>query len=321
MSCWGYLGEVSDLMDDRIEALVFGSVVLDVICYPVDEVPRHECIGFEQAYVGPGGVASNVAVGLAALGIKTALAARLGTDDSAGLMERYWERAGVDTSFIQRQPGASTGLSIGLVDRRGQPRFIHTPGSSGSLSADDLDLEGAARRGSRSLTVAGFFILPGLQDGGLPGVLQRARQLGMITSLDVVNSPGMDDAGPLWPCLPHLDYFLCNAKEAARLTGLDDPPAAAAYLKRRGAGVALVKMGDRGVWAEGEDFSGLVPAPAARVVDTTGAGDAFAAGLVAALLRGAGLEEACRQANAAGARMVAALGATAAWNIPPAPET
>ena len=296
-----------------MEAVVLGNVTLDILCYPVEEVPRHESIPFERAAVGPGGCGSNVAVGLCALGVQTALVARVGTDDAADLIERYWKRVGLDTRFVRRVPDQPTAVSVGLVDRQAQPRFIHTPGANAGLTVDDLELETLADEGARVLHIGGFLVLPGLLDGRLPGRLAEARARGILTSLDVVISRAHPDPTPLWPCLPYLDLFLCNLREARYLTGRQDPAAAARALRVQGVRTVVVKLGAEGCWAEGAGFSGRIPAPQVEVVDTTGAGDAFAAGLIAALLRGADLETACRAGNEAGARVVGTLGTVAAW--------
>ena len=66
-----------------MDAVVFGNVTLDTLCYPVDDVPRHQSIPFDRAIVAPGGCGSNTAIGLCALGVPTALVARIGTDDAA----------------------------------------------------------------------------------------------------------------------------------------------------------------------------------------------------------------------------------------------
>ena len=62
----------------NLDAIVFGNVTLDILCYPVNEVPRHESISFEDVTVSPGGCGSNTAIGLAALGIPTGIVARAG---------------------------------------------------------------------------------------------------------------------------------------------------------------------------------------------------------------------------------------------------
>lgn len=296
-----------------MEAVVFGNVTLDVLCQPVDDVPRRESIVFGRASVGPGGCGSNVAVGLCALGVPTALVACTGSDDAAFLVRSYWERVGLDTRFVRQVPGAPTAVSVGLVDSEAQPRFIHTPGANAALTVDDLDVCALASEGARVLHVGGFFALPGLLDGRLSELLSLTRECGLLTTLDVIRSTTMANPGPLWPCLPHLDVFLCNAPEARVLTGEGDPVAAARALRSRGASAVVVKLGSEGCWLEGDGLRERVPAVPSAVEDTTGAGDAFAAGFIAALLRGDDLAAACEAGNAAGARVVRAFGAVASW--------
>ncbi len=296
-----------------IEAIVFGNVTLDVICKTVDDVPRHESLAFDQVAVMPGGCGSNVALGLLALGVPTALIACVGSDDAAGIVRNFWGRFGMDQRFVRVMEGQSTGTSVGLVDSEAQPRFIHSPGANAFLSVDALDLPTLAAEGARALHIAGYFVLPGILDGRLPVTLARAQQFGMFTSLDVVRSTRMQDPSSLWPNLPYLDLFLCNAHEAWRLTGEEAPDRAGRSLRDRGAKSVIVKLGRDGCWLESATFSGQIEAPRVEVVDTTGAGDAFAAGLIKALLKDERMEVACQSANQAGAHIVGTLGAVGAW--------
>jgi sugar/nucleoside kinase (ribokinase family) len=133
--------------------------------------------------------------------------------------------------------------------------------------------------------------------------------------LDVVHSPRMEHPDPLWTCLPHLDVFLCNQREAATITGLEDYRAAAGVLRQRGARAVIVKLGQEGCWVDKESGQEHVPGVPAQVVDTTGAGDAFAAGLLAALASGADLVTACQAGNRAGALIVGALGTVTGWDV------
>jgi sugar/nucleoside kinase (ribokinase family) len=300
------------LGEGRVGAAVFGNATLDVLCSPVDDVPRHESIAFDRAAIGPGGCGSNVAIGLSALGVSTALVACIGADDAGALIERAWEQAGVDTRFVRRLPGVPTAVSVGLVDSAAQPRFVHTPGANAGLTADDLDLSALAAEGARALHVGGFLVLPGVPGTPMAGVLAEARGRGLITTLDVAVS-SRSNPDDLWPCIGHLDLFLCNAREARHLTGKADPASAARALRDRGARAVVVKLGADGCRVVGDGLDLCVPAEPVDPVDSTGAGDAFAAGLISALLRGAGLEEACRAGNEAGARVLGALGAVAAW--------
>jgi sugar/nucleoside kinase (ribokinase family) len=299
-----------------MKAAVFGNVTLDVICKTVDDVPRHASLSFEQVRVSPGGCASNVALGLAGLDVQTALIAHSGDDDAAFLIHRYWQRAGLDVSRVQRIPGTPTGTSIGLVDSDAQPRFIHTSGANATLTVDDLHPAELAQWGAGVLHIAGFFVLPGLLDGRLPGALADARRQGLFTSLDVVRSPRMQQPEALWPCLPHLDLFQCNAAEAQIITGRDQPEEAAALFRSRGSRAVVVKAGERGCWLDCDaSLDGVArqewtPAlPVENVVDTTGAGDAFAAGLLASWLAQRDLLKACQAGHRAAARIVQHLGA------------
>ena len=296
-----------------MRALVIGNVTLDVICSPVDEVPRHESIMFQQAAVGPGGCASNTAVVLAALGVPVGIAACIGNDEAARLARRTWQRYGVDTRFVETV-NTSTAVSVGLVDSDHQPRFIYTPGANAALTPDRIRPAAYAALGARWLHLAGYFTLPGLLTPDLAPVLRRAREVGLTVSLDVVTTPLMDEPAPLWSVLPFLDVFFCNAHEGYRLTGHRDPETIAAALVDRGARAVVVKLGAAGAYGWSLDFRGRVPAPEVQtVVDTTGAGDAFAAGFIAARLQGLPFPEALRRGNVAGARAVTTLGAIGGW--------
>jgi sugar/nucleoside kinase (ribokinase family) len=296
-----------------VDAAVFGNVTLDTLCYPVDDVPRHQSIPFERASVAPGGCGSNAAIGLCALGVETALVARVGADDAAALIEGYWERVGLDTRLVRRVAGVQTAVSVGLVDSDAQPRFIHTPGANATLTADDLDVPALVAEGARFLHVGGFLVMPGVSGDGLARRLAEARVSGLLTSLDVAISCGRSEPADVWPCLPQVDFFLCNAREACFLTGENDPRDAVRVLRVRGARAVVLKLGAEGCRIESADFSERVSGLPAEVVDTTGAGDAFAAGFIARMLRDGDPIAACRAGNAAGARMVSVFGAVSAW--------
>jgi sugar/nucleoside kinase (ribokinase family) len=292
---------------------VFGSATLDVICKTIDDVPRFESIAFEEVAVLPGGCGSNVAIGLAAQGIPTLLIARIGRDDAGKLVQGYWQRARIELSKLIFDSEKTTAVSIGLVDSQAQPRFIHTPGANGNLVANDLDVDWLLEAGVNWLHVGGFFVLPGIVDGKMPEKLRQARQAGMRISLDVVRSPSMRQPGALWPCMPYLEIFLCNAEEAHIMTGKEDPVDAARELLGYGPKQVIVKLGEEGCLLVREEDAIRIPGVQISVLDTTGAGDAFAAGLIAALLRGSEIIEACRAGNRAGAQNAACFGALGNW--------
>lgn len=296
-----------------MDAVVFGNATLDALCYPVNDVPRHQSIPFDRAIIAPGGCGSNTAIGLCALGIPTALVGRIGQDDAASLVERYWERVGLDTRYVQRLPDQSTAVSIGLIDSDAQPRFIHTPAVNTTLTADDLDVPALVAEGARFLHVGGFLVLPGVSGDALAEKLAEARENGVCTSLDVAISRNKSKPADVWPCLPHVDVLFCNTREAEFLADMEGVEDAVEALRDRGAKTVILKLGADGCRGIRAELDVRVPGLPADVVDTTGAGDAFAAGFIAAYLNGEGFEAACRAANAAGARMVSRLGAVTGW--------
>jgi sugar/nucleoside kinase (ribokinase family) len=110
--------------------------------------------------------------------------------------------------------------------------------------------------------------------------------------------------------LPHLDLFLSNLQEAELITGCKDPQSAAAYFHQKGARGVIIKLGKDGCFYSSGEEGVHLPAPQAKnLVDTTGAGDAFGAGLMAGLRQGRGIPDACSLGNEWGARNVEFLGA------------
>ena len=300
-----------------MEVVIIGNVTLDVVCYPVEDVPRYDSLAFERSIVSPGGCGSNVAIGLAALGVDVSLVANCGSDDTAKILLATWERWGIDMQFVRQIPGLPTAVSVALVDQKMQPRFVHAAGSNSSLTADFVDIQAYVKAGAKVLGVAGFFILLGFLDGRLKEKLLEARKAGIVTVLDVVHSPRMLKPDILWPLLPSLDVFLCNTQEAALLTGENQPILAAKRFYNLGAENVIVKLGKEGCLlvnrAGTHYFNGIA---VDEVMDTTGAGDAFAAGIMSGLVHGLSIEEACKLGNQAGARIVTQLGAVQAWGAP-----
>jgi ribokinase len=298
------------MTDQQPAAAVLGNVNLDVVCKPVDEVPRHHSLLYEESVILPGGNGSNTAIGLASRGVAVYLIAQTGADHTADLLHKHWERAGVDTRWVQAQLGTPTGTSVVLVDSAAQPRFIHTPGANGSLLPELLQPERLLERGVKHLHVAGYFVLPGLLQEEFSRRLAAARKKGLTISLDVVSTPGMSDPEPLWSCLPALDVFLCNQQEAEQLLGIGDVPTAARDFRARGARAVIIKLGENGCWVDSGEAARRIPAPQVdQIVDTTGAGDAFASGLIAGLLAGKQVHQAAREAVKAGSEVIGHLGA------------
>ena len=199
-----------------------------------------------------------------------------------------------------------TGASVILSD--GRDRAILTArGTIGAVTAADVPDALVAR--ARHLHLGSWFLQDALRPDA-EALLVRARAAGLTTSLDPNWDPleRWDDG--LLALLPHLDLLLPNETEACRIAGIDDVEAAAVALARRGAGLmVVVKRGPDGALAASAD--GVVARVAGypvAAIDTTGAGDSFDAGFLAAWLDGAAPAEALRAAAVAGALSTLAIG-------------
>jgi sugar/nucleoside kinase (ribokinase family) len=243
-----------------------------------------------------GGSGAIFACGAAALGLQVAFAGVLGRDVFGRFMEDALRERGVDVSHVVWREDVATGVSVVLSAR--EDRGIYT--AEGTIALlDAAAIDEALLTQARHVHVSSFYLQHALR-ADLARLLERARAGGATTSLDPNWDPrerwdGLDDI------LGQLDVFLPNAAEVTRIAGVDDPREAARRLAEK-AGLVVVKLGaDGSIAVHGDDVTSASAVSDVEVVDTTGAGDAFDAGFVRAVLEGWPLERALAFANACGA--------------------
>ena len=145
----------------------------------------------------------------------------------------------------------------------------------------------------------------------MAGILREAQHQGLTTSLDTAWDLKGRWMKALKPCLPYLDYFMPSEREVKMLLGYTHPVKAAKAFLKMGAKCVIIKQGEKGSLLKRQDGLEIqVPAFTAKVVDTTGAGDAFCAGFIKGLSLGWDPIRCLKLGNAAGACAVSALGAT-----------
>ncbi|MEI6573479.1 MAG: ribokinase [Alphaproteobacteria bacterium] len=232
--------------------------------------------------MGPGGKGSNQAVAAARAGAKTRFISRLGQDSFGDIAMATWAAEGIDAKVV-RSPHAPTGAAFIYVnDVNGENAIIVVPGAAGDISV--ADVEAAAETIRSSLVFVTQLEQPA--EAAL-AALKIAREAGVTT----VFNPA--PAAPFDPAIyPLIDYITPNESETAAMVGfpvetIDDAKRAGDVLLKKGVGVALITLGEKGALFHAKDRSELVPAfHVAAVVETAGAGDAFNGGFAAALAEG-----------------------------------
>jgi sugar/nucleoside kinase (ribokinase family) len=289
------------------DVVCLGILVADVIARPVDRLPERGTLALvDEIRVHGGGCALNTASALGRLGLRAAVAGKLGVDPLGDVLLGILEERGIEQRAVVRDPATSTSATVALVGADGERTFLHLPGANASLRADDLDPE--LIFSGRALHVGGALLLEALDGEPTAAVLAEARRRGLLTSLDTAY-----DASGRWnrvlPSLAGLDLFTPSLDEAQGVTGEREPGRTARKLRELGVREVAVTLGPDGCYVAGETFEGHVPAPVVEVMDGTGSGDAFAAGFLHAKLAGLPLEDAAHLANATGALAATASGA------------
>ncbi|WP_320064626.1 carbohydrate kinase family protein [Micromonospora sp. RTGN7] len=259
--------------------------------------------------VSGGGQAANTAAWLAAQGVPVTMIGAVGDDDAGRDRIAELQRAGVDCA-IDRQAGSATGTVIVLAGD-GERTMITERGANLRLTAGHVEeaLVGAAD--ARHLHLSAYCLLDAESRGAGLRALAVARERGLTTSVDAASAAPLRRVGAAaflsW--VRDIDLLLVNADEAAVLAGGLDPAAQARALSATARRV-VVKRGAAGaVWADRTATVSVAPSRRVVVADVTGAGDAFAAGLLSAWLAGADPRSALDRAGDLGALAVSAIGA------------
>ena len=285
-------------------AIAMGVHVLDVLVRPVEAIPEGQGGALvEQIKLTAAGTAGGTALTLAKLGARTRSAGAIGTDAAGDMLLALLERGGVDTSLLVRRDEAQTSASVLPIRPDGSRPALHVVGANSTYGPDDAPWDDIAA--ATHLHLGGPEFMGG---EAAAKILAFAREVGVVTSADIL-APG--DMGVLeWiaAALPHLEYLLPNAEQVLGFTGETDLVAGCRALVARGVGCVAATGGADGVLLVDAESSERVPAFAIDVVDTTGCGDAFSAGFLRGLALGRSRREAAALGGAAAALVAQGLG-------------
>ncbi len=290
-------------MSGRI--LVVGDVMTDIIVKPNGPiVPGSDRTASIRNR--PGGSGANQAVWLGAAGAEVMFAARVGADERA-MYENYFRGLGV-VPALAGDKDLPSGVLVTILDPSGERSFLTDRGANLNLSVNDLSPE--LLDGVGLVMVSGYSFFADGPRRAVQALLVAARQRHVAVAIDPASIGFLAEVGPQlfreW--IGPADWLFANESEAEALTGEAAFEAQMRLLGEQFTNV-VIKRGRYGAALGGDDGVRLsLPAPVVSVVDTTGAGDAFAAGFLASLLRGEDHETCLRNGIASGAKAVQFVG-------------
>lgn len=290
---------------------IIGAAIVDVL------VPGAEASVFlsgshpsGEITLSHGGDALNEATVLRRLGAPVRLESLVGCDEAGVSVLRRMERVGLSTRFTGHREDLATSVNVVLVKPDGERSFLTNPaGSQRMLRAEDISLpfDGI----TEIMCFASIFVFPKIGPTELEGIFRRAHEAGVTVCADMTRPKRGESLSDMAPALKYVDYLFANGEEAMALSGSSDPRSAAEALFSAGAGCVVVKLGAEGCLLRcGEGLFSFPADKAERCVDTTGAGDSFAAGFLWALAMEKPLFDCIRCALYCGARAVEHMGAT-----------
>ncbi|ABE43673.1 sugar kinase [Polaromonas sp. JS666] len=298
-------------MTSALDVITFGEAMMLLVADRPGPLEHAEAFHKRTA-----GAETNVAIGLARLGLKVGWASRLGTDSMGRYLLAAMAAEGIDCSHVVCDATQKTGFQFKgkVTDGSDPPVEYHRKGSAASHMGV-ADIDEAWLLSARHLHATGVF--PAISATTLPAArktMDLMRAAGRSVSFDPNLRPTLWATPELMrdainDLATRADWVLPGMEEGRFLTGETTPEGVARFYRQLGAKLVVVKLGAEGAYFDGEAGSGRVAGfPVAEVVDTVGAGDGFAVGVISALLDGLGVPEAVKRGAWIGARAVQVLG-------------
>jgi ribokinase len=288
----------------RFDVVGFGALNVDKL-FRVNRLAKAEEESFiEDTTEACGGSAANTAVGLARLGCKVGYIGKVGLDREGDLLVNDFVKEGVDTAGIIRAASGRSGSVLGFVDKKGARALYIDAGVNSTITSDEVNNRYVARAQFLHLT---SFV------GDTSFQTQKKLLDNIPDSVKVSFDPGAlyvrRGYEALEPILRRTQVLIPNALELELLTGKLDYCKAADLMVGKGVKIVAVKLGADGCYVTDGRERHLIKPFKVKVVDTTGAGDAFCAGFLYGLLNAKSLYECGRLGNFVASRCIMKMGA------------
>jgi sugar/nucleoside kinase (ribokinase family) len=257
--------------------VVVGNIVVDFVAKPDKDLPKWGQLCSIDNPISPniGGNGAISSVFLSKLGIKTTLVGKIGKDFLGDWIFKELKKKRLPISNVKVSRG-TTSATISLVNKDGRRSFLHHIGVNANLSSSDVPSNFS---GADWFHLCSYFLLPKIGSKAAANMLKKAQEKGLWTSLDLAWDP--TNRWDLGSVLKHVDILFLNQDEGERVTGSAAPIDMVEMLRSAGPTFVVLKMAGAGcavMNARGESF--FAPSFDVKVLDTTGAGDAFNAGFI-----------------------------------------
>jgi sugar/nucleoside kinase (ribokinase family) len=294
----------------RYDVSVIGLYILDVLGRPVTKIPDRGNVDFiEEIRLTVAGTAGGTVVDTAKLGLKSLSVGAVGDDEKADWVLLTLNKHGIDTSAMQRLKGVPTSATILNIRPNGERPALHVRGAS-----DHFDVPSSMYDqvfDAPIVHLGGTGLLKKLDGPASVVLLKEAKKRGCIVTFDLI-AANAETARIVKPLLPYIDYFMPSIEEARDMSDQSTSEDCAKYYLDSGAKCCVFTLGSDGAYYAHSDGTRLQsPAYDIKIVDTTGCGDAFDAGFIAALHHKMDTEAALRFAQASAGLVATGLGSDA----------
>ncbi|MEC0090005.1 sugar kinase [Paenibacillus macquariensis] len=297
-------------MNTHLDVVTFGEPM--AMFYANEPGPLHESNSFSKALAG---AETNVATGLSRLGLNVGLVTKLGDDNFGRFIIDALNQEKIDTQSVAFTEDYSTGMLVKSKVLTGDPvvEYFRKNSAASKLDVSDFNEDYFSSARHMHMTSIPAALSKECHEFSIHA-MKFMKKLGKKISFDPNLRPKLwADTASMVNTINDLatkcDWFLPGISEGKTLTGFEKPEDIASYYLERGISLVVVKLGAEGAYYKTADQEGYVHGfHVANVVDTVGAGDGFAVGVVSALLDGLSVEEATRRGNAIGALAVMSPG-------------
>ena len=296
--------------DNMKKILCVGDLCADIFSSPFDRLPlQGELILTEEIAVYPGGNALNTAIALKRLGQSVAIAGSVGDDPFGKMLLSQLKLLGLDVQGVHREPKGQTATTFIFRIKGEDRRFIHALGVAAEFNGKHVSVDLIPENGI--VLIGGYLKLSAWNDDILADFLNNAckRNCLIIFNVCIAQDSGVDPSRCL-KLLEYVDVFVPNEDEARIITGQNELANQAKVLRQAGAKTVVITQGQRGLYADNGVQNVEMGVYRVSMIDPSGCGDCFTAGLVAAQTRDWDLVRILKFASAVGALGATALGCT-----------